>query len=225
MNFPAHFFDPSTQYLALLLVCLVLLKAMWSIQWRKLDARALNAWMGACVVLMLLWSLKGGFQPGLAYHLLGASAFTLLAGPAMALLGMAIVLAAVTAYGMADWWAFGPNFLVMAGVPVLITRYGLQLAQKHLPANYFIYIFFNAFFTGGVSMFCTGLSGVSTLALAGAYPVDFLFGDALAFYFLLSWSEAFTTGLLIAIVVVYKPHWIITFDDRRYLYDKKDGGG
>ena len=119
---------------------------------------------------------------------------------------------------------YSSDFLVLAGVPVLITRYGLQLAQKHLPANYFIYIFFNAFFTGGVSMFCTGLSGVSTLALAGAYPVDYLFGDALAFYFLLSWSEAFTTGLLIAIVVVYKPHWIITFDDRRYLYDKKDGG-
>ena len=68
--------------------------------------------------------------------------------------------------------------------------------------------------------FCACLLGVSVLALADAYAPDYLFGDALSFYFLLSWSEAFTTGLMLAIFVVYKPHWVATFDDRRYLLRK-----
>ena len=69
-------------------------------------------------------------------------------------------------------------------------------------------------------MLFRSLLGVSVLALADAYRPDYLFGDALSFYFLLSWSEAFTTGLMLAIFVVYKPHWVATFDDRRYLLRK-----
>jgi uncharacterized membrane protein len=38
----------------------------------------------------------------------------------------------------------------------------------------------------------------------------------------LSWSEAFTTGLLTAVLVVYRPQWVATFDDARNLNDKPD---
>jgi uncharacterized membrane protein len=33
----------------------------------------------------------------------------------------------------------------------------------------------------------------------------------------MAWAEAFSTGMLITVIVVYKPAWIATFDDRRYL--------
>jgi uncharacterized membrane protein len=36
----------------------------------------------------------------------------------------------------------------------------------------------------------------------------------------MAWSEAFATGMLITVMVVYKPQWVATFDDRRYLLDK-----
>jgi uncharacterized membrane protein len=39
---------------------------------------------------------------------------------------------------------------------------------------------------------------------------------------LLSWPEAFTTGLMLTLLVVYKPQWVSTFDDERYLNDKMD---
>lgn len=219
MNFPAQFFESATLWLCQALSVSLLLYAAWRVRWRQLDPVGLNAWMGACVAVMLFWSLKGGFRPGLDFHLLGGTAFALMAGPWLALIGLAIVLAGVTAYGMAEWAAFGVNYLVMAVAPVAVAGCTLRLAQR-LPANYFVYIFFNAFLTGWLSFFLTGLLGVSILALAGAYPLDYLFGDALGFYFLLSWSEAFTTGLMLAIFVVYKPHWVATFDDRRYLHRK-----
>mgnify|MGYP000449926610 CR=1 FL=1 len=34
----------------------------------------------------------------------------------------------------------------------------------------------------------------------------------------LMYPEAFLTGAVISIFVIYKPHWISTFDDRRYLH-------
>lgn len=219
MHFPAQFFAPATLWLCHALCAALLTQAVWRVRWRQLDPVGLNAWMGACVAVMLFWSLKGGFKPGLEFHLLGGAAFALMAGPWLALIGLAIVLAGVTAYGMAEWAAFGVNFLVMAAAPVAVTGLTLRLAQR-LPANYFVYIFFNAFLTGWLSFFCACLLGVSVLALADAYAPDYLFGDALSFYFLLSWSEAFTTGLMLAIFVVYKPHWVATFDDRRYLLRK-----
>ncbi len=220
MNFPSQFFDSPTLFLTNGIAVALLAESARRIAWRKLDPVALNAWMGACVVIMLFWSLSGGLKPGLSFHLLGSTAFTLLAGPWMALIGMAIVLAGLCAYGTLEWMTFGLNFLVFVAWPVLITAVVLKLAQKKLPANYFIYIFLNAFLTGGACFFACSVLGMSILALAGVYPVDYLFEEVLLFYFLLSWSEAFTTGIMIAVMVVYKPHWVSTFDDRRYLYNK-----
>ena len=34
---------------------------------------------------------------------------------------------------------------------------------------------------------------------------------------LLAWGEAFATGMLVTLMVVYKPEWVSTFDDARYL--------
>jgi uncharacterized membrane protein len=43
-------------------------------------------------------------------------------------------------------------------------------------------------------------------------------GDGfLPFGLLLAWGEAFLSGLLTAIFVVYEPRWMATFDDSRYL--------
>ena len=39
-------------------------------------------------------------------------------------------------------------------------------------------------------------------------------------YVLLAFAEAWLTGALITLMVVYLPHWVGTFDDRRYLWNK-----
>jgi uncharacterized membrane protein len=80
-----------------------------------------------------------------------------------------------------------------------------------------VYVFVNAFLTGAAGLLLAAACGLLALALAGAYPVDYLLGEVLPFYFLLAWSEAFTSGLVTAILIVYRPHWVATFDDQRYL--------
>lgn len=217
MNFPAHLFPvPLLIASALLMLGLLAFSAI-KVCWRALDHHALNAWMGATVLVLALWLLKGGIKPGLSFHLLGATILTLMMGPWLALIALAVVLMAALAGGIGDWASLGLNWLVMAAVPVGLTSLVLRLARRWLSPNIFIYIFVNAFITGGASYFAAALAGIGVLALVGAYPTEYLYGEALPVYFLLSWSEAFLTGLITAILVVYCPRWVSTFDDARYL--------
>jgi len=63
--------------------------------------------------------------------------------------------------------------------------------------------------------------GVSVLlALAGAYPWDYLINDYFPYFLLLGFSEAWISGVVITLFVVYRPNWVLTFDDSRYLMGK-----
>ncbi|WP_434628971.1 energy-coupling factor ABC transporter permease [Chromobacterium sp. CV08] len=224
MDLSASIFGGSLPWFANAAALAVLAFAARKVAWRRLDASALNAWMGACVLDAAMWLLRGGLQPGLSFHLLGAALFTLLMGPWLALLALAAVQAALAAGGHGDWTGLGLNWLLTALPAVALTGGGLVLARRWLPPHFFVYIFVNGFLAGGASLFAAALCGLLALGLAGAYPWDALLDEALPYYFLLSWSEAFTTGLLLAVLVVYRPHWVATFDDGRYLGDRPGKG-
>lgn len=217
MNYPASLFSSSVLLAVLALAAVLLGLAVWRVHWRALHAPALNGWLGATVVVMTLWLLKGGFMPGLDFHLLGAAQLTLMMGPWLALLAMAVVVLAQAAVGHGDWLSAGLNWLVMGALPVGLAASVLAAARRWLPPHVFVYIFVNGFLAGGASFFFTGLAGVSVLALAQAYPAEQLYFEQLPYYFLMSWSEAFLTGFVTAILVVYFPQWMATFDDSRYL--------
>ncbi|WP_230368922.1 energy-coupling factor ABC transporter permease [Paludibacterium denitrificans] len=222
MDLPSFFFADWALWLANGLTLALLGLAATRVRWHSLAPHVLNAWLGGCVLIMVLWLMKGGFKPGLSFHLIGAAVLTLLAGAPFALLGLAAVLLAVTAGTQGDWLAMGINWLATVLVPVMVVRATLHWARHKLPGHFFVYVFVNAFSAGGFSMFAAGLTGLVTLGLAEAYPWDYLLADTLPFYFLLSWSEAFTTGLVIAVMVVYRPQWVSTFDDAHYLRSPDD---
>jgi uncharacterized membrane protein len=135
-----------------------------------LDARASNAWLGAVVVLLGLWLMRGGLKPGLSFHMLGATVLTLLMGPWLAMLGLAVLLLALAAGGHGDWLALGLDWLCDAAVPVAVTAGLLQLARRKLPAQLFVYVFINAFIAGGLSLFCSALAGMLVLGSQAVYP-------------------------------------------------------
>ncbi|SCK30579.1 energy-coupling factor ABC transporter permease [Vogesella sp. LIG4] len=219
MNFVASQFPAWALWAGNALGALLLLFAASRVSWRTLDSRAVNAWLGACVVLAGFWLGRAGLQPGLSFHLLGGTVFTLLMGPALALLALAVVLAGLALGGQLEWLALGLNFVLSLLPAVALTTLMLRLAQRRFAANVFVYVFVNAFLTGAASLLLAAACGLTALLLAGAYPLEQLLENALPYYFLLAWSEAFTSGLVLAILVVYRPHWVATFDDARYLND------
>ncbi|OYY94402.1 MAG: hypothetical protein B7Y41_06050 [Hydrogenophilales bacterium 28-61-23] len=188
--------------------------------WRMLaDSANLNVFLAACVTALGIWFIKTGIKPGLDFHLLGATVLTLMFRPLFALFGIALVTAAITLWH-GEYAAFAPNWLIMGATPVAVSWAIYSLADRKLPNHLFIYIFINAFFGSAIAIAATGLTATGFAAASGLYPLDYLLQSYLPFFLLMAFSEAFLTGMLITMMVIYKPEWVATFDDKRYLLDK-----
>ena len=66
-------------------------------------------------------------------------------------------------------------------------------------------------------MAALGLTICFVLSEAGAYTQDYLHSEYLPFYILMAWSEAVLTGMAVTLMAAYRPDWLVTFDDKRYL--------
>ena len=188
--------------------------------WRMLlDQANLNIFLAATVCVLGLWLIKTGIKPGLNFHLIGATALTLMFRPLFALFSLALLTAAISIWH-GEYAAFPANWLIMGVVPVAVSWGIFALVDRKLPNHLFIYIFINAFFGAALAAIAVGLAATGFIALSGVYPLDYLLEEYLPYFFLIAFSEAFITGMLITMMVIYKPEWVATFDDKRYLLDK-----
>jgi uncharacterized membrane protein len=201
----------------LLLFARNLSRAPWG---RLKNAEQLNVWLGMVVGLTLFWSLNAGVKPGLNFHLLGATVFTLSFGPRLAFVGLSLVTAAITLNGAAGTFAFGVNALCMAGLGVGFSQLFYRLFLLLVPKNLFVFIFIQGFLSAALTTICVGFLMSLFFAQAGAYEWNYLIGEYFPYFLLLGFSEAWLSGMMMTLFVVYRPDWVITFDDSRYLADK-----
>ena len=221
MNFPDALLPLTVSWAANLMAGLLLGLAIWRAPWYRLkDEAQLHLWLGTCVTLMAIWSIKTGIKPGLDFHLLGGTLMALMFGPHLAIVGFAVVLAGVTLAGAAGWQGFGANLLVMAAVPVLFSYLLHRTSQRKLPNHLFVYLLLDAFFCSALAIVLSGLAATLLLGLAEVYRWNYLMTQHLPFYILLGWSEAMVTGMAITMMAAYRPHWLGTFSDARYLKPK-----
>ncbi|HRP97380.1 MAG TPA: energy-coupling factor ABC transporter permease [Rhodocyclaceae bacterium] len=221
MNLPAELFPAWWHGLAWVAVLTVLWWLARTAPWGRLVAGGhAHRLFGLAVALAVLWSMNAGVMPGLNLHLLGAMAATLALGPQFAMVALGLALAAVTLNGALEWSAWAINFLVMVVVPVCFAHRFRRIIECALPAHFFVFVFVVAFFGSGATVVVEGVTAAAMLVAAGAYPAAFLLSDYLPFFMLLGFAEAWISGAVIALLVVYKPEWVEAFDDRRYLLDK-----
>jgi uncharacterized membrane protein len=185
--------------------------------WRMLTEPAnLNVFLGAAVVLLGLWLIKAGVKPGLNLHLLGATALTLMFRPWFAILALALVIGGLTVHN-GQYAAYPANLFLMGVLPVSVSWAIYRFVDGKLPNHFFIYIFLNCFFGAGLAIVSVGLASTAYAAVTGAYTIGYLLENYLPYYLLMAWAEAFATGMIMTVLVVYKPEWVSTFDDKRYL--------
>ena len=204
------------------LFLLCLLTAVRYAPWKEFVQKqeSQHVFLGAIVILLTIWGIKAGISPGLGFHHLGATLFTLMFGWPLAIVGLTLTILASLLLQASDWASLGINGLISIIIPIAVSYTLLKLSQKWLPDNFFIYIFICAFFGAGIAIAISRLSAIALLSLIHAYPDEQLIEESLQYLPLFMFPEAFVTGMLISIFVVYRPDWVATFDDERYIKGK-----
>lgn len=206
---------------------LILLKAVRSAQWWRLRNQSdLNVLLFAILGVIFIWIMKAGITSSqfgfeLHLHLLGATLLTMMFGWAFALLALSIIMIAFTimtaelsnnSLFILPW-----NALLTCALPVFISDRLFRFADRRLPNNFFIYIFVCTFFSAALAMACVILATTGVHILSGAFSLEYLSYNYFPYGLLLMFPEAFITGMLMSIFVAYRPQWVSTFDDHRYL--------
>jgi len=196
----------------------VLAAALRGAPWSRLTAsEPVHVWYGTIFCLVVLWSIQATVGEGFTFHLLGVAAFTLLAGAPLALVGTAIAVAVNVALRDGLWANAALVWLTMAAIPVGVTWLVLRLAERALPANFFVYVFVVTFFGAALSLVAAGIAGATMLTLAAGRPPELVFGEYVPYLVYLAFGEATLTGMVLTLAVAYRPQWVATFDDTRYL--------
>ncbi|MDT8282941.1 MAG: energy-coupling factor ABC transporter permease [Gammaproteobacteria bacterium] len=222
LHIPVQLLPAAVLWFANILFGLLWLVAASKVSFEQLLANSPNqhVYFGALVILLLMWGIKAGITPGLGFHHLGATLFTLMFGWPLALIGLSVIMFASIFVEHNEWLSLGINGCLSIALPVFTSYAILKLSQKYLPDNFFIYIFVVAFFGAGIAVAASRIASIVLLSLVSAYPDTKLIDESLIYIPLFMFPEAFVTGMLASIFVVYKPEWMITFDDERYIKGK-----
>jgi len=200
--------------------------AVVSAPWRAwlTDRERQWVWLGGAAFLVALWSMKAGISAGLTVRFLMITALTLMHGWQLAVLAGVLALGALCLTGAAAWNSFGADLLCMALVPSLFTAWFHELVHARLPHNYFIYFFVTVFLGSALAFNLAGLVRIAVLAASGSLDAAHVGEEYFAILPLMSFGEGVVNGMVMAMAVVYRPRWVMSFDDRLYLA-KRDGGG
>lgn len=221
MNLPSQLFPDFFYWGSHFLYIPLILWVLFTAPWYKLrDKENLNVFLGATVVMMLLWSIKAGIRPGMNFHLLGATLLMLMFGWKFAILSLSLVLMGLGIYGTIEWSTFSLNALMMIIGPVLFSYFIYRLSQRFMHKSFFIYTLFNGFFCAILTMLLLVTTTCILLYCCGGYDWDDIYYRYLPFTPMMVFAEGFFTGMLTSGMVLFRPEWIGSFDDRRYLNGK-----
>lgn len=188
--------------------------------WRPLleDTALQHRWMAATLAVMLMWQLRAQAVDWLTLHLVFTVLMTLVFKMPLALISNVMINVAMVAIGRNDWSLMGANMLVTGIVPATVTGFVWRIVDRRLPDNLMVFLFACGFFGTALATLGGGLSAVALIIVAGTDPeAVYLAQEYARFLPLLMPSEAFITGMLLSILLVYHPGWVATFNDHRYI--------
>jgi len=197
-----------------IILLLALRHAAW---WRLRNPQDLNVLLIAIVCVQFIWMMQAGFSESLTLHLLGATILTLMFGFAFAVMALSLVIIGTAVFQETGFLSLPWQGLLLAVLPAAITHGLFRLADRRLPNNFFIYIFIVAFFGAALSMLSVIAATTTLHYLSGQFTYAYLQYNYFQYSLLLMFPEAFISGMLMSIFVAFRPQWVSTFDDARYL--------
>lgn len=198
-------------------LALVLLASVVALLFRPFQAlrapELRSPWLGALVLLPWLWALQRVLPGAMPVQLSGACLMVLMFGWPLAIVTLwpvALAGAWLGGQGVGHALVLGAwNGVVPATLALLI---GLA-TRRWLPRHLMVYILARGFLGTALAATVGGW-----LWLQAVPPPEGTEATTLMLArWLMAWGEAFTTGAMVAIFVAFRPQWLATYSDARYL--------
>jgi len=196
----------------------LLIWAFKTAPWYKVteDRSAQNVLLGATLIVLLVWQFGASIGMGITFHLLLMTTMTLMFGPQFAFIGMSLALIGVTFESDLGYLGLGINAVLMGVVPIFITWWMARWAFYKLDRNFFVFVFFNAFLSGAVGVVVSLSLAATVLYAAEVHTAETLKQSFLPFVPLMATPEGFINGMLMTAFILFKPHWVSSFNDKDY---------
>ena len=210
------------QILCTVAYCLMLFIVLKSTRFSALisDKGFQHRLFGACAVLFVLWVLRVGIVEGLYVHFLWLTALSLLVGFRWSFLGGSLVLLGATIVGQHPFSMFGVYALIGVLLPICLSYAILSLSFHKMSQHIFVYIFVCAFLAGGVAIGTKMLIQGLYFYIDIGYEWDDVKNNFLTIIPLVIFPEALFNGMIMTILIIYKPDWVYTYHDKFYIDDK-----
>jgi uncharacterized membrane protein len=129
MTIDGNLLSPLWIWVFSLLYGAALLAALNMAPWGRFrNPEQLHVYLGMVVALLLLWAMEIKVQPGLSFHLLGATAATLMFGWSLAVIAVSLALLGTCVNG-GGWEGFALNAILAGVIPVTLTQILLILVR------------------------------------------------------------------------------------------------
>ena len=182
-----------------------------------------KAWALVTLFFTVLWRLNAGIEPGLSFHLFGASLMTLLFGFPYMVLGGVLGMVGNALSGVGAIVDVPASALAVLIIPGAITHLIWRLSVQFLPPNFFIYVWVVGFFGAAIGMAVSATATTTLLWTAGLFDLHYLMHYFFPFMLMQGFPEGFVTGTILSLLVVYQPTWVATFRDSFYLQHASPG--
>ncbi len=198
----------------LTLLMLALVAALLMRPWQLMSgATRLTPILATLTLIPWLWALPSLHKMPLQLQGSGACLVLLMLGwplavPVLCVVGVLAALISPmsweTALDLTVWLGLAPATLALAmGAAV----------RRWIDPHLFVYVLGRAFIGTAVCVFVAGL-----LAQLAGHSMPGIDDDlSLVAHWLVAWGDAFMTGLIVSIMVAFKPEWLATWSDRLYL--------
>jgi uncharacterized membrane protein len=198
--------------IAVILACLC--ASMWLKPWRMLvGTELLTPLLATLVLLPWLWALPSLHQMPLQLHWSGAPLVTLMLGWPLAVLALVAVGIITTLISATSVDAAAALIVWQGLIPAtfaLLLGAALRRWVTHHP---FVYVLGRGFLGSVLCIFAASLLAQWT----GHELPNVSSGLSVIAFWLMAWGDAFITGMMCAIFVAFKPHWLATWSDQMYL--------
>lgn len=200
--------------LSLAVVVIALAVSLALRPWRQLRGAPIwHPWLACLVLLPWVWAAQRVMPGGVAVQLSGACLMVLMLGWPLAVLSL-VPIATLGAWLGGIAWPQALDHLAWNGIVAATLALTIGLATRRwLPNHPFVFILGRGFIVTALAMM-----GAGTMSAYVTPPSESTeLGSVLLGHWLMAWGEAFSTGMLVAIFVAFKPQWLATWSDARYL--------